>query len=320
MKKHRIGLAVVAGFFCMATAQGAEPAACKTVRIAYAGWKDNQVQNAVFANLLTALGYQPQIRLFSTEVIYSGLKANKLDVFLDEWTEKKGSDLTANPTADPYLKEKAIDRLGPDLTGAKYTLVVPAYLYNKGLTSFADIHKFAKPLDHKIYGIEPGNAGNNEILAMIKANKYQLGDFHLVQSSEAGMLAEVARKYHKKKAIVFLGWEPDSMNIKFHIKYLTGGSKYFGSDQGASKVYITVRHGYTKDCPNVGNLLENFQLSVESENHMMYDIVVRNMSSHTVAKNWLAANPAWVKKTLSGVDTFSGQPGLPAVRNELKSQ
>lgn len=320
MKKHRIGFALAAGAFCMATAQAAEHAACKTVRMAYAGWKDNQVQNAVFADLLTALGYHPQIRLFSTEVIYSGLKANKLDVFLDEWTEKKGSNPTANPTADPYLKEKAINRIGPDLTGAKYTLVVPDYLYKNGLKSFADIHKFAKKLNHKIYGIEPGNAGNNEILEMIKANKYDLGDFHLVQSSEAAMLAEVARKYHKRKAIVFLGWEPDAMNIKFHIKYLKGGSKYFGSDQGASKVYITVRRGYLQDCPNVGKMLRNFKLSTNSENQMMYNVVVKHISAHAAANNWMAANPVWVKKTLAGVDTFSGQPGLPAVKNALKSE
>jgi glycine betaine/proline transport system substrate-binding protein len=313
MRKYWICSVLAAGLFGMTTAQAAEHAACKTVRMANIGWTDNQVQNAVFSNLLTGLGYEPQIHLYSAEVTYAGLKNKQLDVFLDEWTP------SMNKISDPYKKEKAIDTLGPDLTGAKYTLVVPTYLYKQGLTSFADIHKFAKQLDNKIYGIEPGNDGNAHVLDMIKDNKFGLGNFHLVQSSEAGMLSEVSRKYSKKKAIVFLGWEPEPMNVQYSIKYLSGGHAYFGPNQGAATIYINVRHGYVKDCPNVGKLLTNFRLPIKSENNMMDDIQIKKMDADTVAKNWLKAHPDWVKKTLSGVETFSGKPALPAVMKELKS-
>jgi glycine betaine/proline transport system substrate-binding protein len=311
-RKYWICSALAAGLLGMATAQAAEHAACKTVRISNIGWTDNQVQNAIFANLLTALGYQPRIHLYSVEVTYAGLKNNQLDVFLDDWTPSN------DKISAPYIKEKAIKLLGPDLTGAKYTLVVPAYLYKQGLTSFADIQKFAKQLHHKIYGIEPGNDGNSHVLAMIHDNKFGLGDFHLVQSSEAGMMSEVSRKYAKKQPIVFLGWEPHPMNIEYKIKYLTGGSQYFGPHQGAATIYINVRHGYVKECPNVGKLLTNFKLPIKAESDMMDDIQVKKMDKATVAQNWLKAHPDWVKKTLNGVTTFSGKPGLPAVMKELK--
>jgi glycine betaine/proline transport system substrate-binding protein len=312
VKKFWICSALAAGLLGMATAQAAEPAACKTVRISNIGWTDNQVQNAIFSNLLTALGYTPQVHLYSVEVTYAGLKNNQLDVFLDDWTPSN------NKISAPYIKEKAIQLLGPDLTGAKYTLVVPDYLYKQGLTTFADIHKFGKQLDDKIYGIEPGNDGNSHVLAMIHDNKYGLGKFHLVQSSEAGMLSEVSRKYAKKQPIVFLGWKPHPMNIEFHIKYLTGGAKYFGPNQGAATIYINVRHGYVKDCPNVGKLLTNFKLPIKAESDMMYKIQIKKMDTDTVAKDWLKANQDRVKKTLSGVTTFSGKPGLPAVMKEVQ--
>jgi glycine betaine/proline transport system substrate-binding protein len=312
MKKHRVWSAIATSFFGMGLAHAADPASCKTVRMANIGWTDNEVQNAVFENLLTRLGYKPKIHLYSAEVTYAGLKNKQLDVFLDEWTP------SMNKISDPYKKEKAIDTLGPDLTGAKYTLVVPTYLYKQGLTTFADIHKFSKQLGGKIYGIEPGNDGNVHIQDMIKDNKFGLGDFHLVQSSEAGMLSEVSRKYAKKQPIVFLGWKPEPMNIQYSIKYLTGGHAYFGPHQGAATIYINVRHGYAQDCPNVGKLLANFQLPIKSESNMMDSIQIKKMDADTVAKTWLNAHPDWVKKTLAGVETLSGQPALPAVMKGLK--
>jgi len=54
-----------------------------------------------------------------------------------------------------------------NFTGAKYTLAVPAYTYESGLRTFADLHLFACQLNHSIYGIEPGNDGNPLVLGML---------------------------------------------------------------------------------------------------------------------------------------------------------
>ncbi|ABQ30204.1 MULTISPECIES: ABC transporter substrate-binding protein [Acidiphilium] len=313
MKKYTIGAALASITMSLGIAHAAVPASCKTIRMANIGWTDNVVQNAVFSTVAQALGYKTDINLYSLEVMYAGLSNGKIDVFLDNWTPSQ------NPTTTPYEKKHEIDVIGPDLKHAKYTLVVPHYLYEKGLKTFADIHKFAKELNYKIYGIEPGNDGNLHILAMIKANKFDLGKFHLVQSSEAGMLAEVARKYPKKKDIVFLGWEPEPMNVEFHINYLTGGRDYFGPHKGEATLYINTRHNYAKDCPNVGVLLHHFYLSVGDENKMMYDVQVKHQEAPAVAAAWLKAHPAWVKKTLDGVTTVDGKPGAAAVLASLKS-
>ncbi|MEE3500032.1 choline ABC transporter substrate-binding protein [Acidiphilium acidophilum] len=317
MKNLTVVTALASSFafaaLAMGTARAAEPASCRTITMANIGWTDNAVQNAVFTQLAEGLGYKVKTNLYSLQVMYAGMKDNKIDVFLDNWTPSQ------DKTTAPYIKEKAMQMIGPDLTDAKYTLVVPHYLYEEGLKSFADIHKFGKQLNYKIYGIEPGNDGNQHVLAMIKANKFDLGNFHLVQSSEAGMLSEVSRKYPKKKAIVFLGWEPEPMNVQFHIDYLSGGHEYFGPDEGKATIYINTRYGYAKECPNVGTLLHHFKLTIDDENKMMYQVQVDHKEASSVAAAWLKAHPDWVKSTLAGVTTIDGKPGEPAVMNALKS-
>jgi glycine betaine/proline transport system substrate-binding protein len=319
MKKAYVAPALVAGILSLgitaattpAAHAAADPQSCQVVRMADIGWTDNAVQNAVFSNLLTALGYTPKATLYAEEVTYAGLQNSQLDVFLDDWTP------SMDAISGPYEKAGSIDVIGPDLVGAKYTLVVPTYLYNEGLKSFADIKKFGPQLNYNIYGIEPGNDGNVHILKMIQQNMFGLSNFHLVQSSEAGMLSEVSRLYPQKKAVVFLGWEPEPMNVTYSLKYLSGGDALFGPDEGAAKIYINTRHGYAQQCPNVGAMLKSFSLPIEAENAMMYDIQIKNENADAVAKSWLKANPAWVQTQLTNVVTTTGQPGLAAVNAAL---
>jgi glycine betaine/proline transport system substrate-binding protein len=47
-------------------------------------------------------------------------------------------------------------------------------------------------LENRIYGIEPGNDGNRLILDMIAADAFGLAGFEVVESSEQGMLAQIA--------------------------------------------------------------------------------------------------------------------------------
>lgn len=307
MNKLGIIAALSAACLGMGVAQASVPSSCRTIRLGKAGWVDNAVQNAVFSKLVTGLGYKVNMNLYSLEVIFAGLKNKQIDIFLDNWMPAEKS------IREPYLKEHAIDVIGPDLTGAKYTLVVPDYLYKQGLKNFSDIHKFGKQLDYKIYGIDPGASGNELILKMIKENKFDLGKFHLVQSSSAGMLAEAKRKYKKHEAIVFLGWEPHPMNIEFNLRYLPGGDAYFGPKEGAATIYINTRAGYSKECPNVGKLLHQFRLTVHAENKMMYGVDVKKKTPDQVADTWLRSHHAWINKTLTGVTTVDGKPGAPAV-------
>ncbi|MHB1304015.1 MAG: ABC transporter substrate-binding protein [Acidiphilium sp.] len=304
--------AVIATLICsLGIAHAAPTAQCRTIRLAFVGGPDNAVQNAVFSTIAEDLGYSVSTNFYSEEILYAGLKNRQLDVFLDDWKPSMDS------TTAPYVKAHAISVIGPDLTGAKYTLAVPDYLYRLGLHNFSDIHRFAKALDHKIYGIEPGTSANRKLQKMIADNKFGLGDFHLVQSSEAGMFSALARAYAKQRDIVFLGWEPAPMNVQFRIRYLSGGGEYFGPDKGSATVYINTRAGYATACSNIGRFLRQFKLSIDAENRMMYQVSADHRPADAVAAAWLKRNPEWVAATLKGVTTISGKPATQVVTAKL---
>ncbi|MBN9508065.1 MAG: choline ABC transporter substrate-binding protein [Alphaproteobacteria bacterium] len=294
-----------------ATAQAADPAACKAVRFSDIGWTDVTATTALTSLILKDLGYRPKITVLSVPVTYQSLKNKDIDVFLGNWMPSMEAD------RKPFTDDKSIDVLNANLEGAKYTLAVPQYLYDKGLHDFGDIQKFGKELDYKIYGIEPGNDGNRHVLDLIKQNRDGLGKFQLVESSEQGMLAQVEKDYRRKKPIVFLGWEPHPMNKVFKMAYLTGGDDTFGPNFGGATVYTNVRAGYVAECPNVGKLLDNLKFSLAGENEMMDMILNKKMDPSKAAATWLRAHKDVLTTWLAGVTTFEGKPGLAAVQAKL---
>jgi glycine betaine/proline transport system substrate-binding protein len=213
-----------------------------------------------------------------------------------------------------YVEDHSIEVIGANLTGAKYTLAVPAYTYEAGLHDFADIRRFAPQLNNAIYGIEPGNDGNRLILGLIRQNLFGLGDFKLIESSEQGMLAEVERAVHNHEPVVFLAWNPHPMNMRFDLRYLSGGDAVFGPNFGGATIYTNTRAGYSSACPNMGKLLKNLKFTLVGENQMMDAILNQHQQPDAAAKTWLKANPTAVRAWLDGVTTFEGRPAFASLR------
>nr|WP_295826686.1 choline ABC transporter substrate-binding protein [uncultured Azospirillum sp.] len=292
-------------------ALAADPAACKTVRFGDVGWTDIAATTALASVTLDALGYKPTTTISSVPLVYTGLKTKSLDVFLGNWMP------TMEPFIKPVLEDGSVEVTRVNLEGAKYTLAVPKYAAEAGLKSFADIAKFKDKLGGKIYGIEAGNDGNLIIDKMLKADAFGLKDFKLVESSEAGMLAEVKRATRNKGWVVFLGWEPHPMNKSFELTYLEGGDDWFGPNFGGATVSTNVRKGYAAECPNVGKLLSNLSFTLDMENAVMGDIMNANKKPEAAAKAWLKKNPDVMKSWLDGVTTLDGKDGLAAVQAKL---
>jgi glycine betaine/proline transport system substrate-binding protein len=296
------------------TAQSAlaDDASCKTVRFADVGWSDIAATTGLASVVLECLGYKPNVTIASIPIAFAGMKKKQIDVFLGYWNP------SMTPQIEPFVKAGDIKVLDtPNLVGAKYTLAVPTYLYDKGLKTFADIVKFEKELGGKIHGIEPGNDGNALIAGMIKENKFGLKNFKMVESSEAGMLVEAQRAIKDQKAIVFLGWEPHPMNVQMKMSYLAGGDDVFGPNLGEAKVYTAIPPSYEKRCPNVYKFLTNLQFTLDMENQVMGPIL-KKVKPNKAAKDYLVKNPAILDKWLAGVNTLDGKPGLAAVKATLK--
>ena len=290
-------------------AYAADSESCKLVRFSDVGWTDITATTAVATNVLKALGYETDTKILSVPVTYASLKNNDIDVFLGNWMPTMEADIKS------YREDGSVETITENLTGAKYTLAVPSYTFNKGLKSFADIAKFSDELDGKIYGIEAGNDGNRLIIDMIDADTFGLGGFEIVESSEQGMLAQVARLTKRDEDIVFLGWEPHPMNSNHDLNYLSGGDEIFGPNYGGATVFTNVRSGYTGECPNVGTFLKNLTFTLAMENEIMGAILNDGIEPDKAANDWLKNNSAVFSAWLKDVTTFSGGDALPAVKS-----
>ena len=292
--------------------QAQDPPSCREVRLADVGWSDIAATTGISSVVLDSLGYQPVVTLSTARVAFAGMKARQIDVFLGYWKP------SMSPLIEPFVKAGQIQvQERPNLVGAKYTLAVPDYVHARGLKSFADIARFERELQGRVYGIEPGTGGNALIQRMIDKNEFGLAGFKRMESSETGMLTEVQRAVRERKPIVFLAWEPHPMNVQLPIRYLEGGDAVFGPNFGEARVYTALQAGYETRCPNVAAFIRNLRFTTDIENQVMAAIVEKTNPARA-ARDWLKKSPAVLEPWLRGVKTFDGGDGLAAVRRALQ--
>jgi glycine betaine/proline transport system substrate-binding protein len=306
----RATLLTTAVTFALAGSAFAE--GCDKVIFSDVGWTDITATTAASSLVLEALGYETETKVLSVPVTYTGLAEGDIDVFLGNWMPTMEADIA------PYRDAKTVETVRTNLEGAKYTLATNEAGAALGITDFTAIAAQKDALEGKIYGIEPGNDGNRLIIDMIASGPFKLDGFEVVESSEQGMLAEVAKATEDGKPIVFLGWEPHPMNANFKMTYLTGGDDYFGPNLGGAIVATNVRAGYVAECPNTGKLLSNLSFTLAMENEIMGAILNDGADPAEAAKTWLAANPAAWEPWLDGVTTKDGGDAKAAVAAALQ--
>jgi len=293
-------------------ASGPAFAACETVRFADVGWTDITATTAATSVVLDALGYETDTKLLSVPVTYTSMANGDIDVFLGNWMPTMEADIA------PYREAGTVETVRANLEGAKYTLAVNKVAAGLGIASFEDIATHAEALEGKIYGIEPGNDGNRLILSMIEGDAFGLSDFEVAESSEQGMLAQVARADRRDEPVVFLGWEPHPMNANFDMSYLTGGDDFFGANLGGATVFTNTRAGYVSECENVGKLLMNLEFTLAMENEIMASILDDGMDGEEAATKWLKANLGVLDTWLDGVTTLDGGDAKAAAMAALQ--
>jgi glycine betaine/proline transport system substrate-binding protein len=285
---------------------------CDTVIFSDVGWTDITATTAAATVVMEALGYETETKVLSVPVTYTGLAEGDIDVFLGNWMPTMEADIA------PYREAGTVETVRTNLEGAKYTLATNEAGAALGITNFDAIAANKDALEGQIYGIEPGNDGNRLIIDMIASGPFGLDGFEVVESSEQGMLAEVAKATEDGKPIVFLGWEPHPMNANFKMTYLEGGDDYFGPNLGGATVATNTRAGYAAECPNTGKLLQNMGFTLAMENEIMGAILNDGADPADAAKAWLAANPAAWEGWLEGVTTKDGGDAMAAVTAALQ--
>ena len=306
-----IPLALAAVLLGAAPVLASDPASCGTVRLSDPGWTDITATNGVASALLEGLGYGVDIPTLSVPIGYEALKNGETDVFLGNWMPAQQS------FRDDLDASGLIDELVVNLEGVRFTLAVSAPGAALGIADFADLDAHRDAFGGQVYGIEPGAPANQLIAGMIEADKFGLGDWELVESSEQGMLAQVARNDAAGTPTVFLAWEPHPMNLNFEITYLTGGDEEFGPNFGSASIHTLARKEWVAECPNAARLFTQLVFETEMENQLIAEILDNGTDPRDAAKEWIAANPQVLDTWLDGVTTLDGQPGADAMRASL---
>jgi glycine betaine/proline transport system substrate-binding protein len=288
--------------------------ASNQVRFASVSWTGVTIKTELGVSILNSLGYEASKVTLSVPIAYSALASGDADIFLGNWMP------SMETIADKFFKQGTVIKYVANMPGAKYTLAAPAYVVDGGLKDFSDIAKYADKLDHKIYGIERGNDGNQIIQAMIDKDTFGLGNFKMVETSEPIMLSEVKNLVQQKKWVVFLGWSPHYMNQIIDMKYLTGSTaETFGENNGTATVFTNIRKGFAEEQPNVGSFLKNFTFPIGMMNEISQMLKDNKRLKHGEAGLlWLKKHPEIYRGWLEGVTTVDGQAALPAFEAYLK--
>lgn len=285
------------------------------VRFGSVSWTGVTVKTELSAHVLDSIGYEVSKRTLSVPIVYQALDMGDIDIFLGNWMPSMAS------IADKFFEKGSVVKYVANMPNAKYTLAAPSYVIDGGLKDFSDIAQYADKLDHKIYGIEPGNDGNLIIQSMIDANQFGLGDFKLVATSEPIMLSEIKTLSKEGKWAVFLGWSPHFMNQIIDMKYLTGSTaETFGENDGTATVYTNIRKGLEKDMPNVCHFLQNFTFPISMINEISLMLEEnKNLKHDEAGIAYLKDHPEIYKGWLDGVTTADGsKAALPVFEAYLQ--
>lgn len=284
------------------------------VKFVSVSWTGVTVKTELGVDALKSLGYEASNTMVSVPIAYKALETGDGDVFLGYWYPSMRN------IAQKYFEKGSVVNFVVNMPGAKYTLAVPTYVAQEGLKDLSDIAKFKDKLEGRIYGIEEGNDGNLIIQSMIDKNMFDLKDFELIPSSEAGMLSQVKSYTREKKWIVFLGWAPHSMNEFIDMTYLTGSTpETFGENNGTATVYTNIRTGFDKEQPNVAAFLKNFKFPIPMMNQIMIMLDEdHNLTPREAGLRWIKDHPEVYTPWFNGIETIDGKNGLKAFENYLK--
>ncbi|MGH3087039.1 MAG: glycine betaine ABC transporter substrate-binding protein [Rubrobacteraceae bacterium] len=247
----------------------------RQITLGYMPWTEN-VANSNLIKVIAEdeLGYDVELELTDLGPVFEGVSAGEYDAFLDVWLpahqdlvdEAGGVALSEEPW---YLDE------------TEFGIAVPDYM---DVRSLEDLDESGATM---ITGIEPGTILMDRIHTRV-IPEYDL-DLALVESSTPAMLSELERAYAHKEPIVFLGWTPHWMNLRYEFHYLEDPKNTTSGVTDPSKLHTAFREGLEEDDPTAYALLDSMRLTEEQINELQLEIVESGRPEEG-AKSWLEEN------------------------------
>ena len=255
----------------------------KPITIGYIPWDEDIAATRLWKAALEKKGYKVTLKQVDAGPLFAGLAQGDIDLFLDAWLPQTH--------AQYYNRYKGrIEDIGVWYDKASLQLAVPKY---DPANSIADLRGQGGRYQNRIVGIEPG-AGEMKIVKNEVLPAYGLnGEYTLVASSTAAMLAELNRAVQGHQPIVVTLWKPHWAYSKFPIKPLADPQDAFGKPE---QIHVLGRKGFAKDFPQVDGWLKKFTMS-DAQLFPLEDLVMnrdKGREAQGVAE-WEKQNPGVVR-------------------------
>ncbi|WP_458527391.1 ABC transporter substrate-binding protein [Onishia taeanensis] len=282
-----------------------------TLDLGVPAWPGVTVKSEIASQLLAPLGYEARTQELSLQVIYQGLDTGDVDTFLGGWMPAQ-QEMFA-----PREQSGAVTSLVNNVEGAQMTLAVPEYLYEQGITSFADLDAHREAFEGKIHGFGAGSAASEILYRAIDNDTWGFGDWELTDTSVVGMLGAAQSAIGREEPIVWVGWTPHWMNLELPMRYLEDPKDLFGENNGETEVLTVMRSAYAEAHPNLERLFAQFTFSAEQQSWMINAYSQEERDVEAVAQEWIEAHPERVRAMLEGVTDRDGRPAWPQVKDAL---
>jgi glycine betaine/proline transport system substrate-binding protein len=309
VKVALLGLLLLVGAF-MFGACGGGGEADETVNFGTVDWPEAVAKTNVASIIVDALGYQTEVQELGVPTVFQGLDTGDLDVFVEAWF----------PTMQTNFDEvQDVESVTTNLEEATFSIAVNREACEAGVTSHEDLAEFADRFEEggtpTIYGLEPGNDGNQVVLDMIENDQYNLGDWKLVESSTNGMLSEVDRRLGDGEWVAWTGWEPHWMNNRYDMCLLEDPEEAWG---GQSHVETLVNNEFPEQFPELYTFFEQMVVTPEIQRELIDGIDNSGLSPEEFALQWLRENPEITDNWLAGIEATDGTDGAEALRSYLE--
>lgn len=256
----------------------------KPVKIGWSAWSDAEFVTKLAAKLIKdELGHDVELVQTDVAPLYQGVSRGDLDFMMMAWLPQTHAD---------YYKrvEDKVETLGTVYDGAKLGWVVPTYIPESEIASIEDLKKpeVMEKLNKTVQGIDPG-AGLTR-LSQEALKSYDLSDYKLQISSEAGMLTTVDRAYRSEDWFVATSWSPHWMFGKYELRYLDDPKKALGE---AEHVDVLARKGFKEENPEVAGFMSRMKLPIADLEAAMF--TAQETSYEEAVAKYITDHPDQVK-------------------------
>jgi glycine betaine/proline transport system substrate-binding protein len=241
-----IGMISIGSVVAGGQSEGAEQKG--SVELAYVEWARAVAITHVAGEVLDRIGYDVELNNVANAAMWQSVAAGDSDALLCAWLPATHQMFYGE---QGEFTDEVVD-LGPNYTGARLGLVVPAYVEED---SIPDLVENADKYDNEIVGIDPGAGMMQQTESAIENDTYGLGAFSLLEGSGPTMTAALGDAINNEQPIVVTGWAPHWMFGRWDLKILDDPQNVFGK---AETINTIVRQGLEEDQSELYRFLNEF--------------------------------------------------------------